>query len=339
MLLEKREKQVATRKKRFAADLDKFAEGVNSGLPVAAIATLKQQMQAAMQAAAALPDQDQAANALIRAEKTALASVRTLREQYSCKKPAGVGLSRDLQDRWIEYQSERSRLEAELFSPFETTVATTLGMVAKQARVYINQRRRLEDRLRTIQEERQKSLREVVEQARSSANDTRNTVLEVTQRAVQSFDGVYKRIETDMGRINFEQLDEAEIEKLRRQWEEQLLEVEQRHRESLEAARDMLAALSANLRTTDGDGRPEVMDRQLVEAIEERMLALEEQADEDFEMVQMGMAVAIINHEFAAAIHNVRTSIRELGHIARGSTGIRHYMSPLDQILSIWTAT
>jgi hypothetical protein len=32
------------------------------------------------------------------------------------------------------------------------------------------------------------------------------------------------------------------------------------------------------------------------------MLALEEQADDDFEMVQRGLAVAIINHEFAASI-------------------------------------
>jgi signal transduction histidine kinase len=322
-LLAKREKQVSVRKKQFAAALDKFTEAVAAGLPNAAVATAKQQMHQAMQLAAALPDQDQAAAALIRAEKQATETVKTLRLQYSCKKPGGVGLSRELSHRWNLYQEEREQLESELFVPLENEVTVTLGKVAKQARIYINQRKRLEERLQSIQEERQKSLREAIDQARNSANDTRNTVLEVTQRAVQSFDGVYKQIETDMNRIDFQQLGDAEIEKLRRRWEEQLLEVEQRHRESLEAARDMLSALSANLRSSDESGRPQMMDKELVEAIEERMLTLEEQADEDFEMVQMGMAVAIINHEFAAAIHKVRHSVKELGYLARGSAGIR----------------
>jgi signal transduction histidine kinase len=322
-LLEKRDKQVSARKKRFSQELDKFAEGINAGVPFAAISSLKQQMQASMQAAALLPDQDQAASALIRAERDALERIKALREQFSLRKPSGIGLSRDLQERWHAYQSERARLEGEYFKPFEDSVVTTLGAVAKQARVYINQRRRLEDKLKAIQVDREKSLNNIVQQARSSANETRNTVLEVTQRAVQSFDGVYRRIESDMARTNFERLDENQVEALQKQWEEQLLDVEQRHRESLEAARDMLAALSTNLKSPDESGRPQLMDREVVEAIEERMLALEEQADEDFEMVQMGMAVAIINHEFAAAIKNVRRSIQELGHIARGSTGIR----------------
>src|SRR5207244_1326655 len=159
----------------------------------------------------------------------------TLRDQFTCKKPSGIGLSRDLQERWNAYQTERARLEEEHFKPFEKSVATTLGVVARQARIYINQRRRLEEKLKSIQSDREKSLKAVVEQARSSANETRNTVLEVTQRAVQSLDGVYRRIETDLGRTNFDQLNEEQIESLQKKWEDELVEVEQRHRESLEA--------------------------------------------------------------------------------------------------------
>ena len=52
-------------------------------------------------------------------------------------------------------------------------------------------------------------------------------------------------------------------------------------------------------------------------------MALEEQADEDFEMVQLGLAVAIINHEFAASISSVRKSVQQLGQISRRSDGLR----------------
>lgn len=317
-LLEKREKQVTAKKKKFVEALDRFFKAVNSGLVAQEIAKLRQQTNAAMQGAAAIPDQDQAAAALIRAEKLALESVRKLRDDCGIRRPTGVGLSKGLHERWDAYQSEKRRLEQEVFSSFEQEIAETLGKVAKQARIYVNQRRRLEDRLKAIQEERQLMLKQTVQQTRATADDTRNAVFDVTQRAVQDFDSAYRRIETDLGRINLDQLDEAAIERQRHQWEEQLLEIEQRHRGSLEAARDMLALLAENLKASGGAESAETM-----AAMDERMMALEEQADEDFEMVQLGLAVAIINHEFGAAIRNVRSNIQELGFISRGSKAIR----------------
>jgi len=317
-LLEKREKQVSAKKKRFSASLDRFFETLNSGLIVQELANIRQQTKTALQSAAALPDHDQAAAALIRAEKAAFDAVEKLRERSACRRPAGVGLSKQLHERWSIYQAERARLEQEYFAPFESETAESLGKIAKQAKIYINQRRRLEERLKSVQVERQRTLADAVQAAKTTADETRNAVLSVTQRAVESFDGVYRRIETDLGRIDLDVLDDSEVEKLRQKWEEQLLDVEQRHRASLEAARDMLAALAANLKSSDGAEPAEIM-----EAMDERISALEEQANDDFEMVQLGLAVAIINHEFGAAIANVRKSIQELGFIARGSKGIK----------------
>ena len=317
-LLERREKQATAKKKKFVAALDRFFESINSGVVSRELGIIRQQTTAAMQAAAALPDHDQAAAALIRAEKTAFERVRKIRDDCICRRPAGIGFSKQLHERWNAYQAERNRLEREVFAVFEQEIAKTLGDVAKQARVYVNQRRRLEDRLKSIQEERQEMLKEAVQQARATADETRNAVLDVTQRAVQSFDGAYRQIETDLARMDLETLDETEIEKLRQRWEEQLLEIEERHRASLEAARDMLSSLAANLKSSNGSEPAEIM-----EAMDERMLALEEQADEDFEMVQLGIAVAIINHEFGSAIRNVRQNIQELGFVARGSKAIR----------------
>lgn len=317
-LLEKREKQVATKKKRFTESLDKFFKFVNSGFFEQELATLRQDTNAAMQGAAQITDQDQAAAALIRAEKNALERVRKLRDDSGCRRPGGMGLSKSLHERWDAYQIERKRLDQDLFTPFEQEIAETLGKVAKQARIYVNQRRRLEERLKAIQEERQQMLKQTVKLTRATADDTRNAVFDVTQRAVQDFDSTYRKIETDLNRLNLDQLDEAAIERQRHQWEEQLLEIEQRHSGSLESARDMLALLAENLKASGGAESAETM-----AAMDERMMALEDQADEDFEMVQLGLAVAIINHEFGAAIRNVRNNIQELGFLSRGSKSIR----------------
>lgn len=316
--LERQQKQSNTKKRNFTLALQSFSEDVRSGLPTTEAANLMRVTQSRMDAAAKIVDQDKAAAALIRAEQEAIGSLAELRTKYTKKRPSGVALGRELQRDWEAYSVERQRLETEVFSPFEEQVAGTLGTVAEQARVYVDQRKRLEERIRSLANERKKDLAEAVKQANTTATDTRQTVFAITERARLALDETVRAIEADLNRTDLAGMDPERVDDMRRRWETQLTEIEGRHRDALMAARDMLASLAENLRASDGEAPAQIM-----EAMEERMLALEEQADEDFEMVQLGLAVAIINHEFSASIKRVRRSIQELGQISRRSDGIR----------------
>jgi len=316
--LERREKQVATKRRKLETALGDFFERTRPGLPESEAANLRQLTHARMEAASKLADKDQAAAALIRAEKEAVGRLQEIRESYAVKRPGGVGLTKALRKDWDAYLVETERLEAEVFNPLGEEIASTVGQVAADAKLYVDQRKRLEGRLRALSEQRQKDLQDAATQARAVATDTRATVFEVTQNAIFSLDGAVKRIEADMNRCNLDALSPRDIDKLRKEWEAELNSLESKHRGALVAARDLLSSLSENLKTSQMESPAE-----LVEALEERTLALEEQADADFEMVQLGLAVAIINHEFAAAIRNVRRSIQELGHISQRSEAIR----------------
>ncbi|MBB5503002.1 ATP-binding protein [Paraburkholderia sp. MM5384-R2] len=131
-------------------------------------------------------------------------------------------------------------------------------------------------------------------------------------------DQTIRTIQADLNRTDLNSLPPDEVEKMRRRWEDELTEIEERHRDALMAARDMLASLAENLRSSDGEEPAQIM-----EALEQRMISLEEQAEDDFEMVQLGLAVAIINHEFSASIKRVRRSVQELGQISRKTSGLR----------------
>lgn len=316
--LERQQKRSTTKRRNFANALDSFSEDVRSGLPATEVANLMHLTQSRMDAAARLSDQDKAATTLIRAEQEAIAALAKLRQRYTMKRPAGVALGKELQRNWDAYVIERQRLETDIFAPFEQQVANTLGTVAEQARVYVDQRKRLEERIKSLANERKKDLAEAVRQANATASETRQTVFTITERARLALDETVRSIQADLNRTDLASMDPDRIDEIRRRWEEQLTEIEGRHRDALMAARDMLASLAENLRASDGDEPAQIM-----QAMEERMMALEEQADEDFEMVQLGLAVAIINHEFAASIKRVRKSIQELGHISRRSDGLR----------------
>ncbi len=316
--LERQQKRSAAKRKNFATELATFAHETSSGLPDAAVANLRHLTRARMEAASQIVDQDKAAAALIRAEQDAVSQLNALRAKYARKRPSGVALTKELTRNWEGYLAERSRLDSEVFNPFEEEISRTLGQVANQARIYVDQRKRLEERIKILADERKKELSEASKQANATATDTRQTVFNITEKARLALDQAIRSIQVDLNRTDLSSLAPEKIDQMRRKWEEELTEIEVRHRDALMAARDMLASLAENLRASDGEEPAQIM-----EALEQRMISLEEQADEDFEMVQLGLAVAIINHEFAASIKRVRRSVQELGQISKKAGELR----------------
>jgi len=316
--LERQQKRATTKRKNFASALSGFVHETSSGLPDTAIANLRKLTQSRMEAASAIADQDKAASALIRAEQEAMTQLSELRQKYTHKRPTGVALTKELAREWDGYVLEKARLDKDVFTPFEEEVSRTLGSVAQQARIYIDQRKRLEDRIKSLANERKRDLEDASKQANETASDTRQTVFKITEKARLALDQTIRNIQSDLNRTDLSAMEPEKVEQMRKKWEDELIEIEVRHRDALMAARDMLASLAENLKSSDGEEPAQIM-----EALEDRMLALEDQADEDFEMVQLGLAVAIINHEFAASIIRVRKSVQQLGQISRTSHALR----------------
>ena len=146
--------------------------------------------------------------------------------------------------------------------------------------MYVDERKRLDERIKALAAERKKQLQEASSFANDSAAKMQKTVSAITEEARLALDVMIRSIQVDMNRTPIQDMSPVEVDKLRTKWESQLMEVESRHRDGLLAARDMLASLAENLRT--GDNEPAAV----MEALEERMMDLEEQADQDFEMVQ-----------------------------------------------------
>ena len=315
--LARQQKKSTQLRTNFQQSLQEFTICTANKRPETQIAQLKEQIMSRMQAAARIPDPDRAAVGLVKAEQEAAGALARLRSEYDRKKPSGVALTKTLTDDWNLYLQERNRIEHDLFVPFEKEISSALGEVANQAELYIDQRKRLDERIKALAAERKKQLQDASSLAIDSASQTRKSVTAIAEKARLALDKTIRSIQADMNRTPVQDMSLDEVDMLRAKWESELMEIESRHRDGLMAARDMLASLAENL-MTDGNEPAAVM-----EALEERMMDLEEQADQDFEMVQLGLAVAIINHEFAVAIKQVRRSIQSLGQLSKRADGIR----------------
>ncbi|MEL7312235.1 MAG: ATP-binding protein [Pseudomonadota bacterium] len=335
----RREKQVSTKRKKFTATLDSFFDRVKEALPATEISALRDSIKKRMEFASKIADPDTASTALIDAEKEANRRLSAIRESYRVTKPRGVGLSRKLQRDWNAYLETEQRLDTELFDPFSDEIGRTLGSVATEAKLYIDQRRRLGQLINQQAEEKRRLVAQEAGAVRHSANDTKSAALKFAREAIRQMQETISGVEVDFAQRDLVDISERDIERIRDGFENRIATVGRKNTETLIKVRDMLTAVSSNL-----EQGLEIAESDIVEAMDQELQELREQSDTDAELVQLGLAVAVINHEFEAAIKGIRKSLRELRPWANSNDGlaslyqeIRNNFDHLDGHLNLFT--
>ena len=335
----KRDKQVGTKRKNLTAALDSFFQSTSQKIPEAEVDSLRLQVYARMKSASKMKNQDEAAEELLEAENEANRRLAEIRRSYQIAKPRGVGLTRQLERDWTAYQREQERLETEFFSPFSKEVAGTLGIMAEEARIYIDQRRRLKSLIDQVAKNREAEVKSEAGLLEKAATDTRRVAIDTARNAIQEFRNIVKKVEIDFAEQDFADISPQHAEEIRQMYEFRIEEVGQRNTESLGRVREMLTSIAENMEQKADTGHLD-----MIEAMDTELQNLREQADTDAELVQLGLAVAVINHEFVAAIKGIRHKLRELGSWARANDDlvplyqeIRANFDHLDAHLNLFT--
>jgi len=335
----KRDKQVGTKRKKLAVALKIFFQNTFQKLPEAEIDNLRLQVHSRMTTASKIDNPDEAAEELLEAESEANRRLTEIRNSYQIAKPRGVGLTKQLDRDWSAFQREQERLETELFSPLSKEVAESLGKMAEEARLYIDQRRRLKKLIKQVSDNRESEVKSEANMLEKSAAETRRVAIDTARNAIQEFRNIVKKVESDFAEQDFADITPQHAEEIREMYEFRIEEVGQRNTESLGRVREMLTSISENLEKT-----ADIEHLDMVEAMDQELQNLREQADTDAELVQLGLAVAVINHEFEAAIKGIRHKLRELGSWARANVDlvplyqdIRTNFDHLDAHLNLFT--
>ena len=334
-----RDKQVGTKRKKLTESLNSFFQNTTQKLPEAEIDTLRLQIHARMGAASKIKNPDEAAEVLLEAESDANRRLAEIRTSYQIAKPRGVGLTKQLSRDWTAYQREQERLDSQLFAPFSKQVAESLGRMAEEARIYIDQRRRLQKLIKQVADNRETEVKSEASMLEKAASETRRVAIDTARNAIQEFRNIVKKVEIDFAEQDFADITPQHAEEIRQMYELRIEEVGQRNTESLGRVREMLTSISENMEQVADVGHLD-----MIEAMDTELQGLREQADTDAELVQLGLAVAVINHEFVAAIKGIRQKLRELGSWARANDDlvplyqeIRTNFDHLDAHLNLFT--
>ncbi len=327
----KKQEQSRAKRDKFTTDLNAFWKKLNDNYADKAIDELLQKLDAKMQMAVSLPNRDDAAIRLISVEQEAFQDLETIRKSLTVKPPMGVGLPKHLKEDLQTYENKFQELNDKQIVPCQHKISQRIGEMARQATLKIDQRKRLEQQLDSLVRQRKNLLKESSDAANKYAKAVQTAVDNIADKAKRALDDIILSIQTGMNNTSIQNLSDTGIEKLRLEWESKLKDFETKHQRGVDAAKEMLSSLTDMLvslskamkEESEGDSAWESI-ALAASAMEARVLDLEEQADQDFEMVQLGVAIAIINHEFRSAITEIRKGLRDLDVIAKQAPVIRN---------------
>jgi signal transduction histidine kinase len=128
----------------------------------------------------------------------------------------------------------------------------------------------------------------------------------VSQVIQENFDRLNNTINDVMGELTrLNTSEEADDIKDQNRLTAVITEVNEASRQVLEYIRRQLQSLS--ILTGSPAGATDV-----IEALEEENIALKERSEADVELAQLGMAIAVISHEFDSTVRTIRNNLRRL---------------------------
>ncbi len=335
----KQEQQTTTKRNKLTDALDVFFSKTQESIPETEIAALRQHVQNRMKIASEINDPDDASAELLDAEREANQKLAELQATYTIARPRGIGLTNKLTKEWEAYQMEQARLEEDVFTPFVKEVGETLGSMAAQAKIYIDQRRRLQELIKNVADKQSAQMRTEATALKKTTGDTRRATVNTARSALKELRDVIEEVNDDLAHRDLSDLQSEQIEEVRSTYEQRIDAVALRNTEKLGSVRELLAGITEGL-----EQRKEISQLDMTEAMETELQSLREQADTDEELVQLGLAVAVINHEFVAAIKMIRSQLRELRSWARANDDllpiykeIRANFDHLDAHLNLFT--
>jgi signal transduction histidine kinase len=251
---------------------------------------------------------------LQRLPKTAYENIDKVRLHYAVDYPMGLAVPSDLQVLWQRYQSVMDKLEQETFIPAKARVAELIN------------------RQIAPMEEWQKGdfLFGTIESLATAGENHAKRQAEKTIRLIHSFEDRCRSLVSGIVDKVYELNRQAEAQAKEALssgdtvkpltiigWQQELFNDTRRALKPSYALEALLRRVLALMGRADTQAAVDVFG-----ALQQAVSDYEARAEEDFEMIQKGVAVAIIEHEFFAAINDIHLELEELESLAKKVTAL-----------------
>jgi signal transduction histidine kinase len=298
----RREQLVSVKREKLAEDLKQFFERISSNMPQDESLRLTKTVSDKLKQACRIQDPQQAAQEIIRVEREALTELQSIESRYKITRPR-IPLRKAMQKEWQDYTSAFSDLTERVFRGTRELIEDIVGDEAAKARVEIDRRLRVENALQELAAQAKRKTRDGSASAKKEVDRVATEVRGVASACINEVEAELRAVVSEFQRTDVSNLPDEDFARTRDTLELRILKV-------TEDRTDVLESILAQLAAIDLSGETSTLD-QLV-AVEQRNVYLEEEAEADLQLAQLGMAIEIINHEFTSTIRSLRSNLRRL---------------------------
>ena len=336
--LEQQSRQSRVRRRALEKALDDCASRLRSGAPQEIVEATLRQLTLEVDGARALANPDTKLRSILDAEGRARSRLSDLRSSLRVSQPRGVALSRALRRNIAAHRTEYAKLESEVLKPAYAEIEAIVGSATSD--LDASRRRRFD----AAAEDAWHSARQMVTaRSRASHEQLHETSEEITsaiRHTIADLETKLNEIVQQVQRTDLSALSDAEVVQLRLAFDSEIDALASEKETILDAIVEQLRSIIV---APDNTGQI-ITQLDVAGAIEEEMLALQERADADLELTQLGMAIEIIDHEFQATIRSVRNNLQRFKawadvneQLADVYHGIRVNFEHLDSYLTLFT--
>lgn len=307
LLRRQREQQVRSKRAAFSQDLEARLAQIERGEPQNEAEALLAEAAERLKQATAVRPAEQAARAVVQAEGEIRQRLKSLREKYHLAKPRGIALSKKTEADWEAYLVSSEELEHKVYNPFAERLEKMIGRASQATQVAVDRRKRAEEALSGEIKSARKLTQRELQETTNAIDLLADHVSAITREIKDDMERLIARSLEQLAALNLSQMTDEQFVQTRSELEQRLAVTAEAQRERILRVRETLVTSMQNLSPGSAVPGPE-----LVEALEEELLALRDRMEADLALTQLGMAIEIINHEFGAAIQSVRTGLRQL---------------------------
>jgi signal transduction histidine kinase len=321
----KREESISGRKKAFAANLESFFARLQTNEPQRDVDELFQDVERSLNNAKAAQNPDRIATSLIDAEVYAENLLAALRKSYAIPRPRDIGLSTALRREWEAYTSERKQLEEQIFTPAADKLRETIDAASGGVR-HLDQRRRVQALIDEISTKSERGIRSAATELRRVADEKQEEIQKFAHLAISQVKDAINSVQAELQRMDLSALQRNAVDKFRDDLQSRIETLTERNQATLVSIRDQLMAIDLAV-AADPDA---ITSGEMTGALEEEVFALRDAADANTELVQLGMALAVVTHEFDAVIRSIRDELKRF----KGWANATPHLKPIYERIS-----
>lgn len=300
--------QVSARKRQLANGLSDFEQAIDEGRVAAEAERIVASVRDGLRLAVSEKDSSRAAASVARIEERAREELRAADASYRVERPRGMSLNRPLAQRYARYEDARAVLVGDVLEPARGQVDDLVNQAVKSHKLALARQLRIESAATTAIVRARTDTRDSQRALNAAANAARKKAYELGREQFQGVEDAVAKIQAELAGLEIAALSDRKLVAFRARFEKGLAELTDSATVALQSVTQQIDAM---VWPENGSGTT-VTAQDQVEALETDFETLAEQASEQMEMTQLGMAVDVINHEFRQTVQTIRRSLRQL---------------------------